>query len=119
MTTDLVPYDWRFPDRADRHAYDVLWARRAWGQAVRDFLADLAASIAAVLDDLTVVFRDCLTAFTQLGDELQAAGMLPPDPADMLGGQRWVSPVDGTKWRVAGQRHNRHWIEAGPRGWRR
>ena len=116
MTQALVPYDPNFPDPTAVEAYRWLWLSR-WcreqAQAMFQGLADVMRQIGeAIIEPLVEAFR-------QIGRTMTEAWLLPPDPADLLHGKRWRSPVTGVQYRVAGRPGNRHWIETGPRGWRR
>ena len=76
--------------------------RAAWSKAV-----DRLAKGPEQLQTLEKAIRDV------------EAGKL--DPAHLNNSARWRDPMTGEKWRVAGQRGNKHWIPSGPtreRWWR-
>ncbi|HVX20895.1 MAG TPA: hypothetical protein VHB02_06090 [Acidimicrobiales bacterium] len=67
---------------------------------------------------LTPIITEAAHALSSMARKLQVWGLLPPDPTGQRHGTRWTSPVDGTRYRVAGRRGRvatYHWIEAGPR----
>lgn len=114
-----MPYDPTFPTFQAKVAYHHRWAERLAAEAIREFIGDLTAAMGDILEDLGAVFRTMADGLSHVITSMTAAGALPPDPSGMLHGKRWRSPVTGQQYRVAGRPGNRHWIETGPRGWRR
>jgi hypothetical protein len=85
-------------------------------------MGQFANAIVDAVEQLADVVRGAGAQLASLGCQMQEAGHLPPDPTAKRHGDRWTTPVDGTKWRIAGRRGRPatyHWIEAGPTGWRR
>lgn len=101
MTTDLVPYD---------NDFAVAQVRSVFKQIT----VSLTAVIKPLLDAMADAIRRVAQTFREVACYLDPTLCLP-NPSALLCGHVEIHPVDGTKWRVAGRRWDRHWIRSGPR----